>query len=485
MADEPTLSELANIPSEASLSTSGQSSAVLNLKDLNDHLFDYAKQKASYDWQKYQQFLANYKDLAKQGSEIANMDVSQEDRGILQKKMGDIFSQIEKDPKSSLGGKGMFTLQSQLSQLASDATQSKQDNAWDTYHRKFVELNPSFNTDENKAKVQTFTKSPLGQRNLYMLEQPSIWDASAFAKQIKGLSENNYAQTHIDKDEDLKPKKGFITDESGIELNPKSFQAQWNMALQDPKSRVDIQKTYGKLPDDFKAKNPIEKWFSDLGAQYMQSIVPAGTATTAAGNVRYSKNFKTTHYNQDPVGVEWYNARTARMGEENKKPPLVQGGNVIDHVSTPQGKTVKGDDGKEYVIRNGQVFDAVTGQPSSAETEIRVPKDYFSNSIYTLYNNFTGKGAAIKLDQSGKQVTDPNAAIPSRIAETSILSGGSKYTIRIKGGMVDGVKTTNGYADRALFQNITSEANNDAGNKIYAPADIGGNGSGVSLPVFR
>ena len=57
---------------------------------------------------------------------------------------------IAKNPKSALGGQGMFDIQQKLQKLQSDATQSKQDKAYDYWNRQHLAINPSMATDENK-----------------------------------------------------------------------------------------------------------------------------------------------------------------------------------------------------------------------------------------------------------------------------------------------------------------------------------------------
>lgn len=298
MANEPSLSELSNIPSDADLGTAGLTDYVPNMRQLNQQLFEAAKFKASMDWQKYTQFLNNFKEVSKDANEIAKMDVAPNDREYLKGEMAKIFSDIEKNPKSTLGGNGMFDIQSRLQKLTSDATLSKQDNMYDKYHRRFLDRVPDLKTDDNKAKVDGFLKNQkLGQRQPYMLDQPvSDFDGDKLFAGILKNSTRPFSENFLNPNDDAgKPMQGYIKTETGEEVNPKSIQGLWGLALSShPELRKSITKRYNELPEEMKKQydtnGGVQKFFEDLGKSYLQAQFPEGTyEQTKAGTYRFNK----------------------------------------------------------------------------------------------------------------------------------------------------------------------------------------------------
>jgi hypothetical protein len=328
---EPSLSELTNIPSDASLGTSGLTAVVPDSRALNAQIYDAAKFKANMDWQRYTTFLNNFKEVTKEGSEIAKMDLAPQDREKLQGDMATILSEIAKDPKSALGGKKMFDIQSKLQKLTSDATLSRQDNAFDKYHRQFLDRTPDMKTEENKAKVEGYLQNqPLGARQPYILDPaPPEFDASLLGGILEKKNTDTYTKSYVS-DATGKPGKGYLYDESGTEFNPTAYIAQWDLALQDdPKIGKAIEARYNKLPESVKKIYPTkEQWYHQLGVEHANAIVPAGTEQekTDKGNIRYGKKSKIV---RDPSDLEWFKAWTGRI-DANKpaagnasKPPTV------------------------------------------------------------------------------------------------------------------------------------------------------------------
>lgn len=328
---EPSLSELTNIPSDAALGESSLKSAPLDTRALNAQLYDAAKFKAQMDWQRYTNFLNQFKEVTKEGSEIANMDLAPEDREQLQGEMAGIFSEIAKDPKSALGGSKMFDIQQRLQKLTSNATLSKQDNLYDRYNRQFLDRAPDMKTEGNKAKVESYLKNQkLGTRQPYILDPAAPeFDASLLDGILQKRNTDTYTKSY-ESDSTGKPGKGYLYDESGTEFNPTAYVAQWDLALKDdPKIAKAVQARYNALPETVKKSFPtVESWYHQLGIEHANAVAPAGTEQekTDKGNIRYGKKSSIKRNKDD---LDWYNAKTARInatkpsGGSDSKPPTV------------------------------------------------------------------------------------------------------------------------------------------------------------------
>lgn len=343
---EPSLSEITNIPSDAALGESGLISAPLDTRALNAQVYDAAKFKANMDWQRYTTFLNNYKDVVKQGVDIESMDIAPQDREKIKGDLVNIFADIAKDPKSSLGGAKMFDIQNRLQQVTSNATLSKQDNAYDKYNRQFLDRTPDMKTDDNKGKVETFLKKPLGTREPYILDPAAPeFDASVLGGILEKRNTDTYAKSYVS-DATGKPGKGYLYDESGTEFNPKAYVAQWDLALQDsPKIRKGVEAQYKALPESVKKIYPtVEGWYHQLGVDHAKAVVPPGSEQelTDKGNVRWGKKTKISRNKDD---LDWFNAWTARYNATkptgSDKPPTVIEAPAIkfgEHVDTLKEK---------------------------------------------------------------------------------------------------------------------------------------------------
>lgn len=358
---EPTLSELANIPSDAALGTAGLTDFVPVTRHVNQQIFEAAKFKAGMNWAKYQSDLGNYKDLVKQGQDIQDKDVAPQDREYLQKQLADVFSEIEKNPKNNLGGTGLFSIQEKLSKVASEATQSKQDAAYDLWNRQHIARNPDMATETNKKKIDSYLPSaPLGQRQIYMLDPPDpTFDANVLSGVLEKKNTDTYTKSYVS-DATGKPGKGYLYDESGTEFNPTAYVAQWDLALKDdPKIAKAIEFQYNAQPETIKKQFPTkEAWYHQLGVEHAQAIVPPGTEQelTEKKNVRYGKKSKIS---RDPSALDWYKARTERINAtkptgsraESKPPPVIEAPAVLfgEHINTLKKGFADGNT-KEIVI---------------------------------------------------------------------------------------------------------------------------------------
>lgn len=440
---EPSLSELTNIPSDASLGTSGLTDFVPKMHEVNAQIYDAAKFKANMDWQKYQQFLANFKDVVKQGDDIAKMDLAAPDREYLQKQAADIFSEIAKNPKSSLGGQGMFDIQSKLQKLQSDATQSKQDNMFDAYHRAFLDRVPDMKTDTNKAKVESYLKDQkLGTRQPYMLDAPDPeFDANKLFSGIVKSSTRPFSENNINPvDVNGQPLKGYIQTETGDEVNPKSIRALWNLALTDnPDTARAIKKRYDTLPADIKkvydANGGVAKFFDDLGASHLQAQFPDGSyAPTKEGNYRFNKksdlkvdpNYlgaeklaEQVRNDRAKTAVDLYDAKTRRINATKKD------GSAIDN-------SIKGN--------------ALNGIPLSDETR--------ADGEYNLTSG-AGKRYLGQLQQVMGDKVLPDSIIQSDEPENAI-------SIKVKGGIIQSISVKGKTYDRQEIANMQKARDKEA-----------------------
>lgn len=417
---EPTLSELANIPSDAALGTAGLTDFVPVTRHVNQQIFEAAKFKANMDWNKYQSDLGNYKDLVKQGQDIADKDVAPQDRQYLQKQLADVFSEIEKNPKNNLGGTGLFNIQEKLSKVASEATQSKQDAAYDKWNRQHLAANPTMATDGNKQKIEGFLPSkPLGQRQLYILDPPDpVFDAGLLSGLVEKKTTDTYAKSYVS-DATGKPGKGYLYDEAGTEFNPKAYVAQWDLALKDdPKIAKAIEFQYNKQPEAVKKQFPTkEEWYHQLGVEHALAIVPPGTEPelTEQGNVRYGKK---TKISRDPseldskkLALNWYDAKTRRI-----------------NATKSNGET----------IYNSSKGNALNGIPLTEVTK--------KDGEYDL-TQYAGKQYLGQLQQVLGNKVLPDEILKSNDKEDAI-------SIKVKGGAVQSINIGGKIYDRQEIENL-------------------------------
>lgn len=274
MAEEPSYSSIVNTPVNPTTG-SGTPAIVIDNTEEIQQLNRNAQYKSENDWRKYNTFLNNFKDIAKDANTIAALPVATNDRPILQKQMVDIMSEISKDPRNALGGKGLFDIQQKLQKLTMDAHESKANNAFDLAHRQFILAHPDFNTDENKATIDNYLPNqPLGTRKPYQLDVTPKFDIGKFVKtglELPGVK-TPYANAGVT------PNKQNIFEESGETWNPEMFDKYFNGGLSHPDIRKAAQNMYNQLPPDKKKaydKNGgLESFWEDQRKIYSP---PAGT----------------------------------------------------------------------------------------------------------------------------------------------------------------------------------------------------------------
>lgn len=181
---EPGLSDILSVATNSGSET-GSPATLFDNRQLIDTLTTAARQKSDNDIKRYHLFLDNLNGLSQDAQAIAGMDIMPGDREALEKQANDIFSLASKNP-DALSGRGAdgIALREKLAKWKSDATLSKQNYTFDFAHRKLLEENPSFETEENKKQVEDYTKQPLGQRKEYLLNMPTQLDFSSLSKGI-------------------------------------------------------------------------------------------------------------------------------------------------------------------------------------------------------------------------------------------------------------------------------------------------------------
>lgn len=485
---EPTLSELTNIPSDAALGTAGLTDFVPVTRHVNQQIFEAAKFKAAMDWNRYQSDLGNYKELVKRAQDIQDKDVAPQDREYLQKQLADVFVEIEKDPKKNLGGNGLFAVQEKLNKVGSEATQSKQDAAYDKWNRQHLAANPTMATDGNKSKIETFLPSkPLGQRELYILDPPDpVFDAGLLSGLIEKKTTDTYAKSYVS-DATGKPGKGYLYDEAGTEFNPKAYVAQWDLALTDnPKIAKAIEFQYNKQPEAIKKQFPTkEEWYHQLGVEHAQAIVPTGTEQelTDKGNVRYGKKSKIT---RDPSALDWYKAKTERLnatkptGSASKPPPVIEAPAILfgEHVNrlkkgfeNNNGQDIKinyaGTDDKTKLALGLQPDDNVIYKPDGSYNIIRADGSQNVGTIDNLLQGFIGAVKTVDLNSD----TDKDGTMAQGF-QTNSENYFKKLHGTTSGRQIwDNWKVGKGVSDEKEASNKSNEAKSN--NKVKFPLPKG------------
>jgi hypothetical protein len=219
---EPSLQEILSTPADAERG-SGEAVPVLDQSEMVRNLNQSAQFKAQQDWQKYQFFVKNLQDVYKNVDDINAMDVMTEDRDYLKGESAKVFSDILKDPRAIYSPE----LQQKIGKLKSEATESKQNKIFDFAHRQFINQNPELNTDENKQTIEAFRTKPLGQRQAYTLNMPTLFDYDAFKQSILShpTVKTAFAESKVT------PDNQFIQEVSGNKYDRTKFLEAWNLGL--------------------------------------------------------------------------------------------------------------------------------------------------------------------------------------------------------------------------------------------------------------
>lgn len=282
MANEPSLSELGSISVDAEQG-SGVPANVINTAATVDTLNKNAQFKATNDLNRYTTFLDQLNNAYKTGLDIASIDVMPGDREELHNKAADIFQKISDDPRNFFSRRGQTDTYKQLTDLKTNATASKNLNLFGEASKEFIEKNPTYNTPENKAKIQKFWDTPLEQRKPFLLDTPVSFDLSKFGSGIQDLlaKRNTFATSQTEGENGGKGNQ-YIRSIVGNKIDHNHFMATWNNGLnfQTDENGQPIRKgaeaLYNQLPkqskEEYEKIGGVDAFFNDLGEHYFSTL---------------------------------------------------------------------------------------------------------------------------------------------------------------------------------------------------------------------
>lgn len=225
MAEAPTLGELTNIKSEPTINPG----VVLDSRDAVHSLNQSAQFNAEMKQRKYTQGLEMLKGIYQDLGAIQETPVMQEDRPILNKKMGEVLGIIAEDPHAALGGPKFGDIQKRIGELRTLSTNSKQDNIYNDFHEKTLQSDPELDTPGNRDKVKTFTSQPVGQRQKFLLDTPVKFDPEVAMGNI--LKQRNVAIPTAGTTFDG-PNNEWMIKETGTTYQREPALKMWNQGYQ-------------------------------------------------------------------------------------------------------------------------------------------------------------------------------------------------------------------------------------------------------------
>lgn len=224
----------------------GAQGVVLDVEKGMDRVFQAAVTKQQNDWNKYLQFQKNLQEFYADAAKVAEVDMLAEDKQEVMKKYGDWVAEAGEDPMALMNPLSNPQKYAELTQKGAQvmalAQKSKQDKAFDQFHRQFVLQNPEFNTQDNKAIISSFRNTPLEQRKAYSLAGPApSFDIVGLAEEWNKEGARKKSTTiptgAIVKGKDGKETVGkgdqYLTTETLEYVDPESFarnaEAAWTM----------------------------------------------------------------------------------------------------------------------------------------------------------------------------------------------------------------------------------------------------------------
>lgn len=318
----PTLSELSQGNTDAEIGT-GKPANVINNQIVADGLMKAAQFRAESQWTKYTTALQNFKDVFKEASDIAGLDVMQQDKPELQKGLADVLGKITQDPKGALSG-NIVDIKKGLIGLRGKANLSKQHNAWDQFNREYLVQNPDIDTPDNRKKIEDYGNTPIAERKTYLLDHPAAFDFNTFKTGIL-----KQATTGVTNDEvggvklNLKGEqefdvtgKGYIRTTTGNLTSKDTYNRLWDAGWETEHDQYGkpLKDIVTKQYNDLANKNPdIKKQFPSA-FEYYQWL-----GRSSFGSDNDIQSGKTVKLSADPnlknaedLKLNWYKAYTDR-----------------------------------------------------------------------------------------------------------------------------------------------------------------------------
>jgi len=470
-----TLSELTNIQPEANRNPG----VILDGRDAVHELNQSAQFNAQMKQQRYSQQLETLKGLYQDLGTIQAMPVMEQDRPVLQKKMGDILTEIADDPHAALGGPKFADIQKKLGEVRSLSTQSKGDLLYSDTHDKMLETDPSLATEENKGKLGEFVNQPLGQRKKFVLSTPVKFDPEAAMGKI--LQQKQVAipfgNTTFEG-----PHSEWIVKESGIKYGRDSALKLWDQGYEtatdennqpikkwaaeqfqkiqrdpaqmqkfgNPKSPQELYQNLGRMmygsdKDIVGEKTPPTRTanpYSLLGMRenanlYMEAIREGNREKLAA--VHENLRLQGAPQNANFLVRQYANVVGNVTGE--KKPVEIGGGRTESEevIDVPQTILKNYAAGEKETLKEGQSFSPVMEtilRGNAPDLTTRTADGNIRLSVYKRYDESHKRPPGVKpgdlvLDSNGNPVVDKFSVIPRRnllatlgkgVVETKILA---------------------------------------------------------------
>lgn len=323
MANEPTLSEFTNIPADPERGT-GQPAVVYDDREMVRNLNDNARFQAQNTWNKYINFNKQLSDTFANLQDASKLETMQEDKDYLRQQSADIFQKIASDPRGFLNGAKRAEIESDLRNLNSKATQSKQDNTNDLLHRHFMNTQPLLNTGINQKILDANRALPLGQRGIPKLDMPVIFDYDKTDSDLLKDATSIAEETAI-VGSDGQPGEGYIQTTKRQKIDPEVYTKKWNQLydFQTDQNQQSFKKLaeqqFQALPDNFKKQFKDSKDYWEW--QGLQSIKGRAGTSVIDQKLIADPNYKAAERLQfdkqkekDRNAIEW-----AKLKEDKRQ----------------------------------------------------------------------------------------------------------------------------------------------------------------------
>lgn len=298
---EPGLSEIVNMTVDQERAT-GTPAVVFDSKPLIAQLNQSAQYKAENDWRKYNVFLGNLKEVYKDINEIAKMPVMTQDQPYLKEQMANILKEVSEDPKGFFSGGAKYQdVLGKISKLQSDATESKQNSAYDFAHRQYFYRNPSLDTKQNRELIDSYGNQKLGSRQPYLMKLPALWDPKAMADAINASIEEKLTQ-------DMPTKDGkYINRQAETSYDPNEFMARAGALYGNVAEAVNER--FSQMPDSVKSKytgpDPARQWYNDVMSAYLNKGDVSSTLTPDSTYLKAQELAQRAKEHRDEMGYKW------------------------------------------------------------------------------------------------------------------------------------------------------------------------------------